>query len=293
MHMGPGNMAPVRIDLHTLFRYWLVSPFTCLVLAGLVLAAFWYFQATRDLAEQGEAWPAARTAAFFAGLVAIELAFQSSVAMFPYISFPMEVLQKLLLLVVAPPLLVRGAPLSLALESSSPTTTRRLLGAIRSGPARVLTHPVLLFFLYYVGLVAFYLTSALASSMQHVWLLDLINLGVLAVAVLFWTTVLNHQVTSPRALVALLGAGTLVQVGLGIDLIIRATPAAAIYTLAGTHAGGAVLLAGTVLSSVAVLLRNLTQWYLDTGSLEADAHAEPIGAGEHPVTAAVQASPQG
>jgi hypothetical protein len=49
MQMVPGNMAPVRIDLHTLVRYWLVSPFTCAVLAGVLLAAFWYVQATRDV----------------------------------------------------------------------------------------------------------------------------------------------------------------------------------------------------------------------------------------------------
>src|SRR5689334_13291501 len=119
MHMGPGNMAPFRIDLHTLLRYWLVSPFTCLTLAALLLAAFWYFQATRDAAEQGNPWPPGRTLAYFSGLVAVELAFQSSVAMLPYISFPMQVIQKLLLLVVAPPLLVLGAPLALALETSS------------------------------------------------------------------------------------------------------------------------------------------------------------------------------
>ena len=29
-------MAPIRIDLHTLVRYWLVSPFTCAVLATLL-----------------------------------------------------------------------------------------------------------------------------------------------------------------------------------------------------------------------------------------------------------------
>jgi hypothetical protein len=71
MEMGPGNMAPVRIDLHTLVRYWLVSPFTCLMLATLLLAAFWYFQATRDAAEQGNPWPLRLAAAFWAGLVAI------------------------------------------------------------------------------------------------------------------------------------------------------------------------------------------------------------------------------
>src|ERR1700722_19957428 len=129
MRMGPGNMAPIRIDLHTLIRYWLISPFTCAVLAALVLGGFWYYQAASDATEVGGPWPAYRTAAFGAGLVAVELAFQSSVTMLPYISFPMHVIQKLLLVAVAPPLLVLGAPLALALETSSDTTTMRLLAA--------------------------------------------------------------------------------------------------------------------------------------------------------------------
>src|ERR1700685_267985 len=106
MHMGPGNMAPIRIYPHTLVRYWLISPFTCAVLAALILAAFWYIQAASDAAELNGPWPGRRTGAFVAGLVAVELALQSSVAMLPYISFPMHVVQKLLLVALAPPLVV-------------------------------------------------------------------------------------------------------------------------------------------------------------------------------------------
>ncbi len=50
--MGPGNVAPIRIDLHTLVQYWLITPFTCAVVGLLILAALWYFHATRDLAEE-------------------------------------------------------------------------------------------------------------------------------------------------------------------------------------------------------------------------------------------------
>src|SRR5262245_28340654 len=148
MNMGPGDMAPIRITLHTLVRYWLVTPFTCAVLATLLLGAFWYFQATRDDAERGNHWPPSRTLAFFGGLLAVELAFQSSLAMLPYISFPVQVVQKLLLVLVAPPLLVFGAPLALAVETSSPRTTDRLLRVVQSAPLRTLTHPVVIFLLY-------------------------------------------------------------------------------------------------------------------------------------------------
>jgi putative copper resistance protein D len=264
MHMGPGNMAPVRITLHTLVRYWLVSPFTCLILATLILAAFWYFQATRDAAEQGEPWPVERMLAFFSGLVAVELAIQSSVAMLPYISFPMQVIQKLLLLVVAPPLLILGAPLALALETCSQRTADRLVGVVYSAPIRAVTHPVAIFFLYFVGVAAYYLTSAVASSMRHVWFLNVVNLGFLAVALLFWWVALGVEPTprrraNARGMLALMGAGALVTLGLGIAIITKTTPVAPIYTLDSSHRGGAVLLAFLLLATVAAAF--LPEWY--------------------------------
>jgi cytochrome c oxidase assembly factor CtaG len=290
MEMGPGNMAPVRINLHTLVRYWLVSPFTCAVLAGLILAAFWYFQATRDVAEQGRPWPRARTLAFFGGLVVVELAFQSSVAMLPYISFPMQVIQKLFLLVVAPPLLVFGAPLGLALETVTARTADRLLRITGSAPARALTHPVVIFLLYVVGLLGYYLTSVLAASMRHVWLLNLVNLGFLAVALVFWWVALAGEPaartdSTPRARLALLAAGAAGQLALGVAVLARSRPIAPIYTLAGTHTGGAIVLGVTLVAALAGGLGWVSWWYRGEELPEADVTAEP--------SATLQVSPPG
>jgi cytochrome c oxidase assembly factor CtaG len=267
MHMGPGNMAPIRIDLHTLVRYWLVSPFTCAVLATLLLAAFWYFQATRDVAERGDHWPGARALAFLGGLLAVGLAFMSSLAMLPYISFPVQVVQKLLLLVVAPPLLVLGAPLALAVATSSPRLTGRLLGVVRSAPLRALTHPVVVFLLYFGGLVAYYLSSALGSSMRQVWLLNLFNVAFLAVAILFWWVGLGADPAprpqpTPAVQLILGGAGIVVLLGLGAALVSRTTPVAPIYTLGDTRAGGAVLLVGTLLAGAGAVAGLASRWYL-------------------------------
>ena len=289
MHMGPGNMAPIRIDLHTLVRYWLVSPFTCAVLATLLLGAFWYFQATRDVAERGNQWPVARTLAFLAGLLAVALALMSSLAMLPYISFPVQVVQKLLLLVVAPPLLVLGAPLALAVATSSPRSTGRLLGAVRSAPLRALTHPVVVFLLYFGGLVAYYLSSALGSSMRHVWLLNLFNVAFLAVAILFWWVGLGAEPAprpqpSPAAQLILGGAGIVVLLGLGAALVSRTTSVAPIYTLGDTRSGGAVLLVGTLLAGAGAVAGLASRWYLG-GDLSGE-NLEAVS------TAAAPASPE-
>ncbi|HEY3810255.1 MAG TPA: cytochrome c oxidase assembly protein [Acidimicrobiales bacterium] len=287
--MGPGNMAPIRIDLHTLVRYWLISPFTCAVLAGLILAGLWYFQATRDLAEAGVWWPGRRTGLFLAGLVAVELAFQSSVAMLPYISFPMAVVQKLFLLVVAPPLLVLGAPLELALATASQKTRDRLLAATRSAAGRAVSHPTVLFFLFYGGLLAFFLTQALAASMRRVWLLDVVNLAFLAVAVLFWSATLAAG--SPGRRLPRLWGGAVLASALGVLLLVRTTPVAPIYTLAGTHSGAALLWAGVGLATLGTRWAVYAAW--TDYELDPEDELDPVAAEDHPPGPGVRLSGPG
>jgi cytochrome c oxidase assembly factor CtaG len=286
MNMGPGNMAPIRINLHTLVRYWLVSPFTCAVLATLLLGAFWYFQATRDDAERGNYWPPTRTLAFLGGLLAVELAFQSSLAMLPYISFPVQVIQKMLLVLVAPPLLVFGAPLVLAVETSSARMTDRLLRIVQSAPLRTLTHPVVIFLLYGGGLFAYYLSSAVASSMRHVWLLNLFNVAFLLVSVLFWWVALGAEPsprpqTSTGVALSLVGGSLLVLLGLGIAMLTRTTTVAPIYTLQDTRSGGTVFVVCAGLALV-VCMGAAWRWY-HAGELPDD-DLEPVAAGDAAAT---------
>ena len=295
--MGPGNMQPIRIDVHTLFRYWLISPFTCAVLAVLILVAFWYVQAIGDAADNGQPWPIHRTAAFLSGLVAIELAVQSSVAMLLYISFPMHVVQMLLVMIAAP-LLVLGAPVRLALETSSPRLRSWLLSLIESTPMRARAHPVVSFVLLYGGLLAYFLTPALGSSMQHVWLLNLINLGFLAGAFLFWWAVLGTDVGAEaelrpgRSLLFLAGAIVMESI-LGIALVVRSTPVAAAYTLTGTHQGGAIWWAVAVVGTLAALLAVLAEWNRGDDLFEAEDGLDlPIGS-EEPWPASPRLSPPG
>ncbi len=299
--MGPGNMQPIRIGLHTLVRYWLISPFTCAVLAVLLLAAFWYIQAAGDARDQGEPWRIHRTVAFFSGLVAVELAVQSSVAMLPYISFPMHVVQSMLLVIVAAPLLVLGTPVQLALETASPRTERRVLGIMESSPMRVVAHPAVSFILLYFGLLAYFLTPALAASMRHVWLLNLINLGFLMVGFLFWWAILGTDVTpdveiSPGHRLAFLAGGFVLSSLLGMALIARTRPVADIYTLTGTRQGGAiwwgVAAVATLAAGVSVFSEgNRGDEPVDPGD-DAD-HVSADRAGEGPWPASARFSPPG
>src|ERR1700676_3236419 len=124
--LGMPGMRYVPLDSHTALTQWQFSPFPLLVLATVVVIAAWYIRARSDLAARGRHWSRKRTASFLAGLVALDLALQSPVATFTMEYFQAHVIQHLLLMVVAPPLLAMGAPMTLALQTSGRDTKVRL-----------------------------------------------------------------------------------------------------------------------------------------------------------------------
>jgi cytochrome c oxidase assembly factor CtaG len=147
-------------------------------------------------------------------------------------------------------------PLELALTTASQKTRDRLLAATRSAAGRAVSHPAVVFFLFYGGLLAFFLTPALAASMRRVWLLDVVNLAFLAVAVLYWSA--NLAASSQAQRLPLLGGGVVLMSVLGGLLLARTTPVAPIYTLAGTHSGAVILWAGVGLVTIGA------RWAVDT-----------------------------
>jgi cytochrome c oxidase assembly factor CtaG len=104
-------------------------------------------------------WPRWRTAFFGAGLLVIVVATQSGVGVYDDLLFYDHMVQHLLLLMVAPPLLIGGQPLTLLLHASrNPlhTWTKRV---IRSRVASFLTWPVFGAALYALGVMAAHLTG--------------------------------------------------------------------------------------------------------------------------------------
>src|ERR1700722_6154525 len=84
-------------------------------------------------------WPARRTAMFAAGLAVLVLATQSGIGVYDDLLFWDHMVQHLMLIMVAPPLLIAGQPITLLLHSSrNPlhTWAKRLL---RSRAATFLT----------------------------------------------------------------------------------------------------------------------------------------------------------
>lgn len=120
---------------------WVFAPVPILV-AALAIALYLHGVMTvRGARPTG--WERWRTATFVAGVLSGLFAIVGPVGALDDVSFTAHMVQHLLLMMVAAPLVVLGAPVLLLLEASSPGFRRRwLVPALRSSTARWLMLPV-------------------------------------------------------------------------------------------------------------------------------------------------------
>jgi putative membrane protein len=120
--------------------------------AGALYAAGWTV-----LTRRGGAWPAGRVPAAAGAVVCVAVASSPPVAAGTGV-FAGHVGQHLLLTMLAPLLLAWSAPVTLALRTLPRRPRRALLGALHSGPARVLSLPAVVVVLELGSLAVLYLT---------------------------------------------------------------------------------------------------------------------------------------
>ncbi len=89
----------------------------------------------------GRSWPLARSAAFLAGLLVLITALLSGIDTYSDELLSVHVVQHLLLILVAPTLLLWGAPVRLALISSPPAARAQIGSVLRRPGVRFLTKP--------------------------------------------------------------------------------------------------------------------------------------------------------
>lgn len=283
--MRMAGMGDIRFDAHTAIADWNLSPFPLVVTAILIGIGYWYLRAEWTLARKGRRWSPWRTLFFFSGLAAIELALASSVAVLANVYFQAHIVQHLLLMATAPPLLALGAPSTLLLQTSSRTVKSRWLHVLRSKPFAALTHPVTAWGLYYVAMFAFFLTGLVNFAMWHMWVMDICNVVFLLGGTVYWWPMLGidpiiHWKMShgARLFNVLLGGG--VEAFLGVAILNDSHPAASMYTLSSTHAGGALLWVSTELVALFAFVPIFVQWMRSEDRIAArhDAHEDRIEA---------------
>lgn len=260
----PG-MTMVPFDGHTALTAWEWGPFPLAVTAGVIALAYWYLRAERRLAARGRRWPVRRRVSFLAGLLAIDLALQSPVATFAGDYFQSHIVQHLLLMVTAPPLLAMGAPSTLLLQTASRATKTRWLAVLRSRPFAVLTHPLVVGLMYFGAMFAFFLTPLLGYAMEHMALMDAINLFFLFGSCCYWwplvgvDPIIHWKMGHGARMVSVLAGGPIETV-LGLAILSMHTPIASMYTVSSTQTGGGLLWGLTELSTAVAFIPMFVQW---------------------------------
>jgi cytochrome c oxidase assembly factor CtaG len=137
---------------------WQFAP---VVTAFAVVAAGLYLWGVARVRRRHPArpWPWWRTLVFLLGLLVVVVATMSGVGSYDDTLFWDHMMQHLLLLMVAPPLLVSGQPMTLLLHASRNPVHTWAKRALRSRPVRWVTWPLLGTALYAATVVGTHLTN--------------------------------------------------------------------------------------------------------------------------------------
>jgi cytochrome c oxidase assembly factor CtaG len=170
------------------------------VVFALAVAGFLYVRADRRVRrERGERRvPRARRRAFLAGLAVIFVALESPIDTGSATSFSTHMVQHLLLTMFAAPLLVLGAPITLALLGSSPSNRRRLSGALGSTPLRILSEPIVAWAAFFGVLWGSHFTGLFEASLRSDGVHALEHVAYLTTAVLFWMPIVARDPSPAR-----------------------------------------------------------------------------------------------
>ena len=164
-----------------------------LPLLGVVVAALGYWWLVRRVAHRHprNPVPRARAWAWFGGLAAVVAALLSPVETYSGTLLTVHMVQHLLLQFVAAPLFLLGAPVTVLLRAVGPTARRALLVVLHSRLVRVLTFPLLAWFVFAAANWGWHLSTLYDYALEVEWVHYVQHLTLFGAALLFWFPVVG------------------------------------------------------------------------------------------------------
>jgi putative copper resistance protein D len=165
---------------------WTIEP---LVAIGILVVLGWWRWAVRavDAAHPSNPVPRRRTAAIVGAMVAIAFALMSGIERYDTTLFSIHMLQHILLMLVAAPLIALAAPVTLILRVSSPETRHRwVLPVLHSRVVRFLAHPLVASLIFAVVLWSAHFSPFFDAALEDPLIHDLEHVLFLGSALLFW-----------------------------------------------------------------------------------------------------------
>jgi putative membrane protein len=177
---------------------WSFDPLALALIGG---AALVWLRAVREVDAAHPRTPVSpwRTAAFLGGLAAIALALLSPVERYESALISVHMVQHMLLQLVGAPLLLLGAPVTLALRVASPVWRARLLAVLRSRIVHVVTHPIVAWILFVVVTWGWQFSPLYDVAVENTLVHYVQHAIYLGAALLFWWPVIAAD-PAPRKL---------------------------------------------------------------------------------------------
>jgi putative membrane protein len=185
-----GTTAPAPV-LPDVLLAWSLDP---TVVVPIGLSALGYLWAVRRVgwAHPASPVPWIRTACWLLGLGAIVLALQSPIERYDTTLFSLHMVQHILLVLVAAPLLALGAPITLLMRAVRPETRRRvILPILHSWPVRAVTFPLVTWLLFAFAMWGTHFSPVFDRSLEEPTVHQLEHLVYLVTACLFWWPVVG------------------------------------------------------------------------------------------------------
>jgi putative copper resistance protein D len=170
---------------------WSFEPAIALPLLGAGVAWWWLVRRV-NADHPGHPVPRRRSAVVLGGLLAIAFALQSGIERYDTALFSIHMVQHLLLTMVAAPLLVLGAPITLVLRAASRATRRRwILPVLHSRALRLIGHPVVAGLLFAAVMWGAHFSPLFDLALEDRLAHDIEHVAFLATALLFWWPALS------------------------------------------------------------------------------------------------------
>ncbi len=184
--MAHGAVPPEPPTAGSLLLGWTFAPLPTLAIA--VAAGWWLWAVGRiDGRHPGSPVPRRRTAAFLGAMVALGFALISGIEPYDTTLFSVHMVQHVLLVLVAAPLIALAAPITLVLRLSSRATRRRwILPILHSRAMRMLAFPVTAWVVFAAVMWGSHFSGLFDVALEDPLVHDLEHGLFLASALLFW-----------------------------------------------------------------------------------------------------------
>ncbi|QNK80500.1 cytochrome c oxidase assembly protein [Nakamurella sp. PAMC28650] len=275
--------------------------FDYLLGTAVVIAAVLYAVGVRRLRKRGDAWPVGRTWAWMIGCFIVLIATSSGLGRYAQTQFSLHMISHMMLGMMAPILLVLGAPVTLALRAlpvagrnNPPGLREAIVATVHGRVARFLTHPLVVLPLFIGSFYAIYFTGLFADMIGSHFGHLLMSVHFLVVGYLYYWVIIGidpgPRRVQPMVRLGLLLAALPFHAFFGLALMSSHTLLAPTFyrglalpwvtdLLADQKLGGAIAWGATELPIIIVMIALLAQWAKsdDRENKRVDRHKDKAG----------------